>query len=102
VNPAFLTVVFVADEEPRNTGPEFGKASPFGLLIIVLLLLGTAFLVWSMNRQLKKVPRSFDRADPEPDRAAGDDTAAAASDSAGDGNESGSDRNTSPPEPGCA
>jgi hypothetical protein len=53
-------VVLLADEAPRNTGPEFGKASPFGLLVIVLLLLGTVALVWSMNRQLKKVPRSFD------------------------------------------
>jgi F0F1-type ATP synthase assembly protein I len=59
----FCAVVLLADE-PRNTGPEFGKASPFGLLVIVLLLLGTVALVWSMNRQLKKVPKSFDGEDP--------------------------------------
>ncbi|HEX7322801.1 MAG TPA: hypothetical protein VF299_07685 [Mycobacterium sp.] len=53
----------LADGTPHNTGPDFGKASPFGLLVIVLLLLGTTFLVWSMNRQLKKIPKSFDDTD---------------------------------------
>ena len=31
-----------------------------GLLIVVLLLIGVFGLVWSMNRQLRKVPASFD------------------------------------------
>ena len=31
----------LADEAPKDTGPDFGKASPFGLLIVVLLLVGT-------------------------------------------------------------
>ena len=57
---------------PRDTGPDFGKASPFGLLVVVLLLIGTFLLVWSMNRHLKKLPESFDRTDPEPDQAADD------------------------------
>ncbi|MGH3523775.1 MAG: hypothetical protein ACRDU4_13375 [Mycobacterium sp.] len=77
MNHALITALGVlADETPRDTGPEFGKASPFGLLVIVLLLLGTVILVWSMNRQLKKVPPSFDRANPEPggpDKAGGAD-----------------------------
>ena len=56
-----LTLLLVAQEDaPRNTGPDFGKASPFGLIIVILLLLATFVLVWSMNRQLKKVPESFD------------------------------------------
>lgn len=67
-------VGLLADEEPRNTGPDFGKASPFGLLILVLLLLGVFFLVWSMNRHLKKLPESFDRDNPGPDQAADDGT----------------------------
>lgn len=46
--------------EPANTGPDFGKASPVGLLVVVLLLIGVFVLVWSMNRELKKVPQSFD------------------------------------------
>ena len=57
-------ITLLADDAPRNTGPDFGKASPVGLLIIVLLLIGTFALVWSMNRHLKKLPDSFDRENP--------------------------------------
>jgi hypothetical protein len=70
VTDLFLTAVTVlAEEAPRNTGPDFGKASPFGLLVVVLLLIGTFGLVWSMNRHLKKLPESFDPEHPEPDQA---------------------------------
>jgi hypothetical protein len=69
-------ITLLADDAPRNTGPDFGKASPVGLLIVVLLLIGTFALVWSMNRHLKKLPESFDRENPEPDQAAEDGTAA--------------------------
>lgn len=47
-------------EGPKNTGPDFGKASPVGLLVVLLLLIGVFALVWSMNRHLKRVPESFD------------------------------------------
>jgi len=67
-----LTVI--ADGTPHNTGPDFGKASPLGLLVVVLLLVATLFLLRSMNRQLKKVPKSFDPQDPEPDQAADEGT----------------------------
>jgi len=60
--------------EPSNTGPEFGKASPMGLIIVVLLLIGTVLLVWSMNRHLRKLPASFDRDNPRPDQAVDDGT----------------------------
>lgn len=60
-------VVLLADDAPRNTGPDFGKASPVGLLIVVLLLIATFALVWSMNRHLKKLPKSFDDESPESD-----------------------------------
>jgi hypothetical protein len=71
-----LTVIagLLADNAPHNTGPDFGKASPFGLLIVVLLMIGTFFLIRSMNRHLKKVPKSFDRDNREPDQAADDGT----------------------------
>lgn len=69
-------ITLLADDAPRNTGPDFGKASPVGLLIIVLLLIGTFALIWSMNRHLKKLPDSFDRENPEPDQAADDGTVA--------------------------
>ncbi|MEO6792691.1 MAG: hypothetical protein ABI253_16390 [Mycobacterium sp.] len=75
MNHAALTALWIlADDVPRDTGPDFGKASPFGLLVIVLLLLGTFGLVWSMNRQLKKVPESFDREDPAADQDADEGT----------------------------
>jgi hypothetical protein len=64
----------LAEEGPRETGPDFGKASPFGLLVVVVLLIGTFLLVWSMNRHLKRLPESFDREHPEPDQAADEGT----------------------------
>ena len=59
-----LAIGLLADDAPRNTGPDFGKASPFGLVIVVLLLIGTFLLVWSMNRHLRKLPKSFDHPEP--------------------------------------
>lgn len=71
----FLLIAgLLADDAPRNTGPDFGKASPLGLVVIVILLLGTFLLVWSMNQHLKKLPDSFDPEHPEPDQAADDGT----------------------------
>jgi hypothetical protein len=66
-----MAIGLLADDAPRDTGPDFGKASPFGLVIVVLLLIGTFLLVWSMNRHLRKLPKSFD--DAEPDQAADED-----------------------------
>lgn len=70
----------MADETPRDTGPDFGKASPFGLVVVVILLIATFLLVWSMNKQLKKLPESFDPQRPEPDQAADDGTVGEAGD----------------------
>jgi hypothetical protein len=65
VNDALMLAIgLLADDAPRNTGPDFGKASPFGLVIVVLLLIGTFALVWSMNRHLRKLPKSFDQSEP--------------------------------------
>ena len=79
-----LAVDILAQNPPQQSGPDFGKASPFGLIVIVVLLIAVFGLVWSMNRHLKKVPASFDNdatdADPgavtgapdaDPDLAAG-------------------------------
>ncbi len=60
------SVLLAADQQPQ--GPEFGKASPLGLLIIILLLICTALLIWSMNRQLRKLPKTFDTEHPEADQ----------------------------------
>ena len=53
----------LAQEGPRQTGPDFGKASPFGLIVVVVLLICTFLLVWSMNKHLRKLPTSFDNED---------------------------------------
>ncbi len=75
MNQFQLAVIRVlADNGPHNSGPDFGKASPFGLLVVVLLLVSLVFLVRSMNRHLKKLPESFDPRHPEPDQAADDGT----------------------------
>ncbi|MGP4056823.1 hypothetical protein ACTWP6_18715 [Mycobacterium sp. 4D054] len=59
-----LELLTVAQEDgPRQTGPDFGKASPFGLIIVILLLIAVFGLVWSMNRHLRKLPKSFDTAE---------------------------------------
>ena len=63
-----MAIGLLADDAPRDTGPDFGKASPFGLVIVVLLLIATFLLVWSMNRHLRKLPKSFDET--EQDQAA--------------------------------
>ena len=50
-----------ADVDPTTgKGPEWGEAAPIGLLVIVLLCVATYFLVKSLNRNLKKVPKSFE------------------------------------------
>ncbi|OBI93218.1 hypothetical protein [Mycobacterium asiaticum] len=72
MNSFLITVI--AEGPPKNNGPDFGKASPIGLVVVVLLIVATFFLVRSMNKQLKKVPESFDRQHPEPDQAADDGT----------------------------
>ncbi len=68
-----MTSVLARDAD----GPEFGKASPLGLLLVLLLLVGTVFLIRSMNKHLRKLPTSFMRGEPGPDQAAdeGTDTA---------------------------
>jgi len=61
-------MMLLAEEGPRNSGPDFGKASPIGLLFLVLLLISVLLLGKSMTKQLRKVPESFDdvpEADPD-------------------------------------
>ncbi|MDX1881022.1 hypothetical protein SBE55_24720 [Mycolicibacterium sp. 141076] len=67
-----LTILLA--EGPRQTGPDFGKASPAGLVITLILLIAVVALVWSMNRHLRRLPESFDPAHPEPDQAVDDGT----------------------------
>ncbi|MFC6014059.1 hypothetical protein [Nocardia lasii] len=58
----------------QPTGPEFGKASPLGLLVVLVLLVGTVLLVRSMNKHLKGLPETFEPEHPEPDQKADEGT----------------------------
>ncbi|MCF8606801.1 hypothetical protein L5I01_25950 [Gordonia sp. HY442] len=95
-------VVLAADQEPK--GPEFGKASPLGLLIIIVLLIAVFLLIRSMNRQLKKLPESFDTDHPEADQAFDEGTEPSATDDAAatPDPESGADPAGDPEVPGTA
>ncbi|MGW0037050.1 hypothetical protein [Gordonia sp. NPDC003376] len=79
---ALYTTILAAQQEPQ--GPEFGKASPLGLLVIIVLLICTALLIWSMNRQLKKLPKNFDTDHPEADQAFDEGTDSVTPESVGD------------------
>ncbi|WP_207842720.1 hypothetical protein [Williamsia soli] len=69
-----LAAAHLTDVLAKTEGPEFGKASPMGLLVVLLLLAGTVFLIWSMNRHLRGLPKKFDWDNPEADQAADDGT----------------------------
>ncbi|CCQ15339.1 putative uncharacterized protein [Rhodococcus sp. AW25M09] len=60
-------IVSILAQQP--TGPEFGKSSPIGLVILVALLVGTALLIWSMNKKIKRLPATFEKGDPALDQA---------------------------------
>ena len=61
--------------DPGGQGEEFGKASPVGLVVLIVFFVAVFFLVRSMNKHLRRVPESFD--DPAPTSA---DPAAASAD----------------------
>jgi hypothetical protein len=54
------TVLAQDEAPPPGEGPEFGKASPTALVVIVLLGIVTVFLIRSMTKHLRRVPASFD------------------------------------------
>lgn len=57
----WLAAVPPGSPDPSSgRGAEWGKAAPIGLLIILLLGIALFFLIRSMNRNLAKVPKSFD------------------------------------------
>ncbi|WP_405183402.1 hypothetical protein OG225_28910 [Nocardia sp. NBC_01377] len=67
-------LALLAQTPGTPTGPEFGKASPLGLAIVLILLVGTVLLVRSMNRHLKNLPPTFEPEHPEPDQEADEGT----------------------------
>jgi hypothetical protein len=67
-------LALLAQSPGTPTGPEFGKASPLGLVIVLILLAGTVLLVRSMNRHLRNLPQTFEPEHPEPDQEADEGT----------------------------
>jgi hypothetical protein len=47
-------------EPPPGQGPEFGKASPVALVVIVLLGLATVLLIRGMNKRIRRLPTAFE------------------------------------------
>lgn len=62
-----LTLLAVQQQQVPE---DVGKGGPFGLLLIVVLLIAVLWLGRSMGRHLERVPRSFDPADQVPDSPA--------------------------------
>ncbi len=69
-----IPTVLAQGTTTNPTGPEFGKASPMGLVIILVLLAGTVLLIRSMNKHIKGLPADFSPEHPEPDQAADEGT----------------------------
>ncbi len=51
---------------PPGQGEEFGKASPVALVVILTLALATILLIRSMSKRIRRLPATFDDAEPKP------------------------------------
>ena len=56
----FVSLVPPPPPDPGGQGEDFGKAAPVGLVVLLLFFLAVALLVRSMNKHLRRVPKSFD------------------------------------------
>jgi len=65
--PYAQTVALVArpapppPKDPGGQGEDYGKSSPVGLVVLLLFFVAVVLLVRSMNKHLRRVPRSFDK-----------------------------------------
>jgi hypothetical protein len=59
---------------PPGQGPEFGKASPVALVVILLLGIVTVFLIRGMTKRIRRLPASFDDPPGREESAAEDKT----------------------------
>ncbi|WP_231104675.1 hypothetical protein [Haloechinothrix halophila] len=73
---AQTTAIVVAQQEEPVRDEDEGKASPVGLVVLILFLVAVVFLVRSMTKHLKRVPASFEESEQrdEPERHRDDDT----------------------------
>ena len=54
------SMAVLAQQPQPGRGEEFGKASPIGLVVILLLALATVLLIRSMSKRIRRLPASFD------------------------------------------
>ncbi len=59
VGQAVALVLAQNPAPPPGKGEEFGKASPIGLVVILLLGIATILLIRSMTARLRRLPPSF-------------------------------------------
>jgi len=92
-------MVFAQNQSPGTpgyndnpVGPEFGKASPLGIPLVLILLIATVLLVRNMNKHIKNLPESFDAENPTPDQLADEGTDRSGVIGAPDGDEVGDPR----------
>jgi len=60
---AFAAVLAASDQQLPE---DVGKSGPLGLFLVLVLLVAALLLVKSMSGHLKKLPRSFDPEDADP------------------------------------
>ena len=53
-------VEFDQVRHPGGQGEDYGKAAPEALVVLLLFFIAVALLVRSMNKHLRRVPKSFD------------------------------------------
>lgn len=68
--------LLLADKQPGGDtggqGPDFGKASPVALVVILLLLIAIVLLVRSMSKHLKRAHANLDADESEQDSEEGE------------------------------
>lgn len=52
-----MNIVYLAQQQTTPLGPEFGKASPIGLLVIVALVVVVIYLGWAFGRRQRRLAR---------------------------------------------
>lgn len=56
----FETLAQPPQPGPVRQGEDFGKALPTAFVLLLLLFVAAALLVRSMNKHLRRLPKSFD------------------------------------------
>jgi hypothetical protein len=60
VTAADVAVPPTPPPDPGGQGEDFGKAAPVALVVLLLFFVAVALLVRSMNKHLRRIPKSFE------------------------------------------